>query len=199
MARAAQRDHGGGIDAAIALHGGERADWLDLSTGINPRPYPLTDIAFESWTALPDARAMARLVEAARRFWQVPDGADILAAPGASALIAQIPYLAPPSRVRIAERTYNEHAASFRMAGWEVTQEQAEAVAIVHPNNPDGTFDQGTTARFLVIDESFCDIAPERSRIKEAALPGRIILKSFGKFWGLAGLRLGFVMAEPPL
>jgi len=39
------RDHGGGLDAAIARYGGIRNDWIDLSTGINPKPYPLPEIA----------------------------------------------------------------------------------------------------------------------------------------------------------
>ena len=51
------RDHGGGIDAAAARHGGARSDWLDLSTGINPVPYPVGDLPPEAWTALPDQAA----------------------------------------------------------------------------------------------------------------------------------------------
>ena len=111
------RDHGGGIDAAVASYGGARADWLDLSTGINPMPYPLPDFAAADWTALPDRAAFAALEAAARRFWRVPDDAVILAAPGASALIARLPALAAKGRVRIAARTYNEHEAAFRAAG----------------------------------------------------------------------------------
>lgn len=114
------RDHGGGIDAAAAIYGGHRADWIDLSTGINPVPYPVPDLPTSSWTALPDQGAAAALAAAARRFWAVPDGADVLAAPGASALIAQIPRLAEPARVIIPAPTYNEHAASFAGQGWQV-------------------------------------------------------------------------------
>ena len=66
------RDHGGGLDAAVARYGGARGDWLDLSTGINPRPYPVTGFAASDWTALPDAGAFGRLEAAARRFWRVP-------------------------------------------------------------------------------------------------------------------------------
>ena len=83
------RDHGGGLDAAIAEYGGARADWLDLSTGINPLPYPIGTIDPDAWTALPDRRAMADLERAARAFWSVPDSAALLTAPGASALIAR--------------------------------------------------------------------------------------------------------------
>ena len=66
------------------------------------------------------------------------------------------------------------------------------AVALVNPNNPDGRLwsPADTDARLSVIDESFCDIAPERSLMASALDGDRVILKSFGKFWGLAGLRL---------
>jgi cobalamin biosynthetic protein CobC len=195
------RDHGGGLDGAIARFGGTRVNWLDLSTGINPVPYPLPDLPADAWTALPDAAAQDRLIAAARQLWRVPEGAAILAAPGASALIAQMPRLAAPGRVHIPHPTYNEHAAAFRAQGWTLADDprQAEAQVIVHPNNPTGHWhDPATlTAPLAVIDESFADVSPDRSLIAQAAMPGRVVLKSFGKFWGLAGLRLGFAIARP--
>ncbi len=195
------RDHGGGLDAAIARFGGNRAGWLDLSTGINPLPYPVAALPPDAWTALPDRGAQVALEQAARRFWSVPDGAAILAAPGASALIARIPRLAPSGSVRIPEPTYNEHAAAFRAAGWKVSQRSAKAQVAVHPNNPDGRFWQAgeITAAFAVIDESFCDVRPDASLVALAQRPGVIVLKSFGKFWGLAGLRLGFAIGAPAM
>jgi cobalamin biosynthetic protein CobC len=197
------RDHGGGLDAAIARFGGKRLEWLDLSTGINPEPYPLPNLPREVWTQLPDAAATAALERAARDFWMVPEGAAMLAAPGASALIANMPRLLPPSRVQIAERTYNEHAAAFRIAGWEVSGQGATARVVVHPNNPTGLMwtgqDEPAGARpLLVIDESFCDIALGNTHVRTRATdPGVVILKSLGKFWGLAGLRLGFAIGDP--
>ncbi len=191
-------DHGGGLDAAAQRYGGGRADWLDLSTGINPRPYPLPMLPADAWTALPDRAAAEALEQAARAFWRVPDGAAVLAAPGASALIARIPALRPPGRVSIVGPTYNEHAHAFRAAGWEIAPD-ADAAVVVHPNNPDGRLWRNAPAPFQIIDESFCDICPEESRIDLAARPGVIVLKSFGKFWGLAGLRLGFSIGDPEL
>ena len=111
-----ERDHGGGLDKAIAQHGGTRAQWIDLSTGINPAPYPIGEFTSDDWTALPDATAFNALNTAARQFWNVPAGAAMLPAPGASSLIARIPALAPPSRVDIPTPTYNEHAAAFSAA-----------------------------------------------------------------------------------
>ena len=197
------REHGGGLDAAAKRFGGDRADWIDLSTGINPQPYPVPRLSPDSWTALPDKRAQERLIEAARQFWNVPPDAALLAVPGASAAIAQIPRLTPRARVSIAQPTYNEHGASFAAHGWtEVPEsEQAEAAVIVHPNNPDGrTFDASALAApLMIVDESFCDVMPSASLMPHATRPGLLILKSFGKFWGLAGLRLGFVVGDPAL
>lgn len=193
-----KRDHGGGLDAAVAEYGGTRADWIDLSTGINPVPYPVPQITPEAWTALPDSAAQEALVAAARAFWNVPNDAAVSAAPGASALIARIPALAPPGQVQIATRTYNEHAAAFDAMGW--TQgDTPQARVVVHPNNPDGALWDGNRAPLTVVDESFCDVMPDQSQIARATEPGLLILKSFGKFWGLAGLRLGFVIGDPGL
>jgi cobalamin biosynthetic protein CobC len=196
------RDHGGNLAAAIAQYGGSREDWIDLSTGINPAPYPLPPLLAEDWTALPDQDAQQALTDAARRFWQVPDSAEILAAPGASALIARLPVLRPARSVQITTPTYNEHAAAFDNCGWQVLEVgPTDAQVVVHPNNPDGRLwlPEELKAPFCIIDESFCDICPERSLINRAAQPGTVVLKSFGKFWGLAGLRLGFAIGDPEL
>jgi cobalamin biosynthetic protein CobC len=193
------RDHGGGLDAAAQQYGGVRSDWIDLSTGINPVPYPIGNLPADAWTALPDARAFDALEQAARRFWNIPDRAAVLAAPGASSLIARIPLLRPAGQVDIPQPTYNEHWAAFEQAGWTSGATAATARVLVHPNNPTGTwYDRDTlNAPLTIIDESFGDVSPDRSLIAETVNPGRIVLKSFGKFWGLAGLRLGFAIGLP--
>lgn len=195
------RDHGGGLDAAVARYGGEKSDWIDLSTGINPDPYPLGEIAPQAWTALPDASAQDHLIQAARSFWNVPETAAVLAAPGASALIARIPALWPKGRARIETPTYNEHAGAFDAHGWQVAEDFGSVQVAVHPNNPDGRMWRADefTAPFTVIDESFSDVMPEASHISRAARDDTIVLKSFGKFWGLAGMRLGFAIGAPAL
>lgn len=197
------RDHGGGIDAAAARFGGCRADWLDLSTGINPLPYPVGHLDDGVWRDLPDSAAMERLETAARDFWNVPDAAGIVAAPGASALIAALPRILAGEKAGIPGPTYNEHAAAFRAAGWEVGEgTEADVRVAVHPNNPDGRRLPAhalASHETIVIDESFCDTCPEASHMPVAGRDGLIILKSFGKFWGLAGLRLGMMIATPAL
>lgn len=197
----APRDHGGGLDGAAHRYGGERTQWIDLSTGINPVPYPIEGTVQNDWTALPDAQAFNALEHAARRFWNVPDGAGLIASHGASAIIARLPALMPPGQVDIPTPTYNEHAAAFEAQGWTRANEAVSARVLVHPNNPDGRMwnSDDVNAEFTVIDESFCDIAPSASLIETSTRPNTIILKSFGKFWGLAGLRLGFAIGDRKL
>lgn len=201
MTAPGRRDHGGGLDAAVARFGGNKDDWIDLSTGITPWPYPIPEIPDRAWHNLPDSAAMQRLLSAARRFWSVPDGADIVAAPGVSALIVQLPALCRDRSVAIAKPTYNEHEAAFAAAGYAISQAGAAQV-FVHPNNPDGRrFNaveiMATHRDLTVIDESFCDCAPDASLIGLAEQQGVVVLKGLGKFWGLAGMRLGFAIARP--
>ena len=197
----AKRDHGGGLDAAIAQYGGTRAQWLDLSTGINPVPYPIPTLSPDAWTALPDSGAFDLITARARAYWSVPKGAACLATAGASSVIAQLPRLTTAGRVNIPGPTYNEHAAAFQSANWFADPDGANATVAVHPNNPDGRIWQASdiTGDLRIIDESFADVIPDQSLIAEAAKPGTVVLKSFGKFWGLAGLRLGFAIGDPAI
>lgn len=191
--------HGGGLDQAIAEFGGRREDWLDLSTGINPESWPLPAISGEAWTRLPDRSAQAALTERARNFWNIPDGRVVVAAPGTSSLIALLPRLLPGQTVAIPDLTYGEFLRSFSMSGWRVVGpgQAADVAVLVHPNNPDGkpATDDGM-GKLTLVDESFADCGTYPSYVARA---GSIVLKGFGKFWGLAGLRLGFVVADPPI
>lgn len=195
------RDHGGGIDAAIAQYGGKRAGWLDLSTGINPVPYPMPKLSHDAWTALPDKGAFDLIIARARQFWNVPGAAAILPVPGLSSVIAQLPRMMPKGDVQITTPTYNEHAAAFQAAGWTISQGRLDAMVAVHPNNPDGRMweAEDLSAPLCIIDESFCDVIPDASHMALTTRPGTVVLKSFGKFWGLAGLRLGFAIGDPAI
>jgi cobalamin biosynthesis protein CobC len=198
------RDHGGDIDMAQARFGG--TDWIDLSTGINRTPFPLPALPTDVWTALPTAAATARLLAAAAAAYR--SQAPMLAVAGAQAAIQMIPKLSAPAHVRILAPTYNEHAAALRAAGWQVEEVAtlaalggADLAVVVNPNNPDGRCHQredllrlAATVGRLVVDESFCDARPELSLAGSAGRQRLIALRSFGKFYGLAGLRLGFVL-----
>ncbi|NOT71035.1 MAG: threonine-phosphate decarboxylase [Hyphomicrobium sp.] len=199
------RDHGGNIDWAIQRFGGRTQDWIDLSTGINRCPYPVPPLEADHWRALPTRAVLETLCEAARTAYH--SRAPILATAGAQAAIQMIPRLSVPGRARVLSPTYNEHAAALRACAWAVEDVAtladlagADLAVVVNPNNPDGQpHDPEVLLSLvpkvgrLVVDESFADPYPELSVAAFAGQPGLLVLRSFGKFYGLAGVRLGFV------
>ncbi len=203
------RDHGGNIDMAMARYGGTASDWIDLSTGINRVPYPIPALPPEAWTTLPTRAAQAVLLQAARAAYRT--NASMLAVAGAQAAIQMLPRLGQPGRARVLTPTYNEHAAGLRAAGWTVDEvgslaalEGADLAVVVNPNNPDGQSHAPTTIMQLagkvgrlVVDESFADPVPSLSIAPMAGQAQMFVLRSFGKFYGLAGVRLGFVLGAP--
>lgn len=197
-----RRDHGGRLALAISHYGGQVEDWIDLSTGINPRPFDFGSISKHSWTRLPEEETFEALYKAARSLWQVPEEATVLATNGASAAIAAMPYAFDVDNICIPEPTYNEHAAAFRAAKIAIVKGSADAQVVVNPNNPTGkcwSADEllKSHRKLTIIDESFCDTCPANSLVDLTKEPGFVVLKSFGKFWGLAGLRLGFTIGTP--
>jgi len=202
------RDHGGNLDLACARFGGRVEEWIDLSTGINRQAYPVGDLPQRVWTALPSRAEIEALHEAARQAYGT--SGPLLAVAGAQAAIQMLPHLASPGRARIIAPTYNEYAPLLAAAGWQVegavdldALAGADLAVVVNPNNPDGRQYErrellalASRVSRLVVDESFADAAPGVSVAVEAGRPGLIVLRSFGKFYGLAGLRLGFVLGS---
>lgn len=200
------RDHGGDLDRAKAQYGGE--DWIDLSTGINPVAYPMPPIEAHAFAALPTREDISALTTAAARAYGTC--ADVVALAGAQAAIQLVPRLMSPGTARVLTPTYNEHAASLHAQGWSVAQvtqlsdlRGAELGVVVNPNNPDGRcwspeelVELSQSVGLLVVDESFADPHPEVSLAPELHRHGErlLVLRSFGKFYGLAGLRLGFAI-----
>jgi cobalamin biosynthetic protein CobC len=210
------RDHGGALDAAETRFGKPAGGWVDLSTGINPWPWKPGEIGADAWNRLPDRAANDRLRHAAARcFGAAPEA--LMAAPGSQALIQAVPRIVRRGHVAILGFTYAEHARCWRLAGHRVTVEQsleaaagADCVIVTNPNNPDGRqveparlleLSQTLAARggLLVVDEAFADVTPDLSVAGEAGQPGLCVLRSFGKFFGLAGLRLGFALGTGEL
>ncbi|MBW7963144.1 threonine-phosphate decarboxylase CobD [Bradyrhizobium sp. BR 10261] len=202
------REHGGNLDLAQQRFGGRAEDWIDLSTGINRRPYPVGEISAHHWQALPSRSEIEALHQAAQHAYGT--SAPVVAMGGVQAAIQLLPQLAPHGLARILAPTYNEYAPVLSAAGWQVEQvgkldalAGADLAIVVNPNNPDGRrhapkdlLALSPRAGRLVIDESFADAVPELSLASEAGRPGLLILRSFGKFYGLAGLRLGFAIGH---
>lgn len=202
------RDHGGDLDRAIKRYGD--GDWIDLSTGINAQPFPVPTLDARAWSALPTRADMETLVAAARNAYGTT--ATVVPLAGAQAAIQLVPRIAAIGRARVLGPTYNEHAAALRASGWTVDEVDtiaalagADLAVVVNPNNPDGQRHTPDALRalagkvgLLVVDESFVDSEPDLSLTGGVtAMPDNIVvLRSFGKFYGLAGLRLGFALTD---
>lgn len=202
--------HGGSLEWAEARFGTPPGPWIDLSTGINPHPYPLPDLPANLYHRLPEPGALVALNRTAAARYGAPDTAVIAAAPGSQALIQWLARLTPPTSVAIVEPTYGEHARAWTAAGHRVfaipdPAPEAPIVILGNPNNPDGRrHDRGALlaladacaarAGCLIIDEAFADVAPELSLADAAGRAGLVILRSFGKMYGLGGVRLGFCL-----
>ncbi|MEN3110579.1 threonine-phosphate decarboxylase CobD [Uliginosibacterium paludis] len=204
--------HGGRLRAAAHEFRIPLQHWLDLSTGINPQGWPVPALPAEVWRRLPeddDGLAMASLAYFG--------GQRVLPLAGSQAAIQILPQLFTPRRVGILSPCYAEHFKAWHGAGHEVeliddadaeqAVERVDVLLLANPNNPTGRllppaplldWHARLAARggLLVVDEAFIDATPEASVLRAASEPGLIVLRSLGKFWGLAGIRCGFVAAE---
>ncbi|HET7831714.1 MAG TPA: threonine-phosphate decarboxylase CobD [Gallionella sp.] len=208
-------EHGGRLHAAALRYGIAEADWLDLSTGINPNGWPVPALPAEVWQRLPQDDD--ELAEAAQSYYGT---SQLLAVAGSQAAIQTLPALRPCSQVALVAPSYSEHAHAWRRHGHTVVQvpaaeiqraaETAQVVVIVNPNNPTGklfTRDEllnlhaqlAARGGWLVVDEAFIDATPQHGLAPLCPRAGLIVLRSLGKFFGLAGARVGFVLAEPSI
>jgi cobalamin biosynthetic protein CobC len=207
--------HGGGLAAARRRFPEAPEPWLDLSTGINALHYPIGALSAAAFSRLPEACSITSLEAAAGRAFGLGAAAETVAAPGTQSLIQILPRLLPAQKVAILDFTYAEHEAVWAASGAKVeTSENLEELAaadvaiVVNPNNPDGRLvrvedllalarKMGAQGKTLVVDEAFVDfLSPHASLARHLPAPGLIVLRSFGKTFGLAGLRLGFALCD---
>ncbi len=204
-------EHGGNLDRAISQFGGNRKEWIDLSTGINPYTYNVFDLSSDIWRELPDQQLIVSTIHSAKIAYQAKSSCLPLA--GVQQAIQHLPFIIKKKtkNVCILYPSYNEYEVQFQRANWNITRCQdvdemkdANCAIIVNPNNPDGKkflpnelLELSNTVGTLIIDESFCDLYPHLSVLPHLTEHHKniIIFRSFGKFYGLAGLRLGFVFS----
>jgi cobalamin biosynthetic protein CobC len=209
--------HGGNLAVARRLFPHARSPWIDLSTGVNSQPYPLPAIARDLWARLPEPEHLAALEAAAARRYGAPPS-RIVAGPGTEALIQLLARLLPNGRVGMLGFSYGGYGRAWRAAdaSIETVGEIAELAAfdvaiVVNPNNPNGglatcasllRLHREIAARggALIVDEAFMDL-DRRGESLTPVLPAShtVVLRSFGKTYGLAGLRLGFAIASADL
>jgi cobalamin biosynthetic protein CobC len=211
--------HGGRLEAARRRFPLAPEPWIDLSTGINPVPFPFVSPPLSAYARLPEPEEEHALREAAARAYGAADPSMVVAAPGTQILINLLPRVWPAGDVAVLGPTYAEHAAAWAAAGSRVVEvsglsavpPEATCVVLCNPNNPDGRrtvvvdlarMADRLAARggLLVVDEAFADFeGPTASVARLVPHAGVLALRSFGKSYGLAGLRLGFALASPRL
>lgn len=199
-------EHGGRLREAAARWSIPLAGWLDLSTGIAPWAYPLPAPPAEVWQRLPEE---GDGLEAAARAHYGTD--RLLLLPGSQAGIQWLPRLVPPGRAALPAPLYAEHPAAWRAAGHALVDWDAPAdyAVLCNPNNPTGRFHdpdallaRARGLRLMVVDEAFIDAAPAASLAAVAGGAGYenvVVLRSLGKFFGLAGARVGCALGAPAL
>lgn len=206
-------EHGGRLRGAIRDYGIPEMEWLDLSSGISPWPWPIPQIPLTAWARLPETDDGLEL--AASDYYGAP---HVLAVSGSQAAIQALPRLRQAGKVGVLSPCYAEHAEAWRSNGFLVREvlehevdcfiDTLDVLVVVNPNNPTGlnlspqrllAWHARLAERggWLVVDEAFMDNTQALSLASRTDRVGLIVLRSFGKFFGLAGVRLGFVLAEP--
>jgi len=204
--------HGGGLAEASAAFGGAPGDWLDLSTGVNPHAWSGAGEMTTDWRRLPDPAALAELEQIAAHSFDAPP-AIVCAVPGTELALRLLGNIVPAGGAYRAPG-YGTHAVAMPRSTPVADRDLAEAawqgraVLLANPSNPDGRLLDVEVLRdlaaatqanggWLIVDEAFADADPA---ISVAPLvyryPRLIVLRSFGKFFGLPGVRLGFIVAQ---
>ncbi len=208
-------NHGGQLLSAVKKYGGEKSSWLDLSTGINPCGWPVPGIPVNVFQRLPEA--YDGLEEAAMAYYR---NTSLLAIPGSQSVIQLLPKLRTQSRVLLPELGYGEHEYHWRQQRHKISLYQTDQIekalqntdvlVVINPNNPTGEFisteqllhwhqQLAKKGGWLIVDEAFMDAYEDNSLVSYSGCKGLIVLRSVGKFFGLAGIRSGFVFAEDSL
>jgi cobalamin biosynthesis protein CobC len=206
--------HGGALEVARRLAPGAPEPWIDLSTGINPHPYPLPALGPDVWSRLPGREALAELEAAAADRYRAAAG-NVVAGPGSQALVQALARIIPRDAVAALGLTYGGLKSAFAAAGAQVDEAKRiedmgdlDVAIVVNPNNPDGRIipraellelERRLAPRggVLIVDEAFADFDGEGESLVPVLPTGAVVLRSFGKSFGLAGMRLGFAIASP--
>nr|WP_294917028.1 threonine-phosphate decarboxylase CobD [uncultured Neokomagataea sp.] len=208
--------HGGQIRRIMEQFPHAPQPYLDLSTGISPFAYPFTPNAMKL-RALPQPHEEYAVMQAAAKAYGAADSAYVVAGPGTQILINLLPLVLSVRSITIWGPTYSGHERAWQRAGYTVRHVETSAaceaamryggaVVVVNPNNPDGRLvSKARLAQWadlcaeaggvLIVDEAFADFCDETV---SSLLPheGLLVLRSFGKTYGLPGVRLGFALGS---
>ena len=214
--------HGGQLDRIKQGYPDQQLPWVDLSTGISPFSYPIDVDVQSSYQCLPQGHK--KLIAAASSFYGVDNGLPIPGSMWAIQHLPLIRKVNPNTNtvndirpVLLPRVGFNEHAKAWSAWGFNIEYyenmpstdqlERVQACIVINPNNPTGVHYQkqdllkvhkklSDNNAWLIVDEAFMDLTPEHSCIKESWQQDLIVLRSFGKYFGLPGIRLGSLMAS---
>ncbi len=195
--------HGGRIAAAAARFPTATQPWIDLSTGISPWAYPVGEIDLSTWQNLPSDENLAELETAAADAFGGVSPDQIVAVPGTDFAIRLLARHLQAQRVGIVGPTYGGYQSAWPDAKTVsfAKARGADLLVCANPNNPNGAVTPKAELQRLrnlrIVDKAFADALPAQSLLPHRN--GAIVLRSFGKFFGLAGVRLGFVIADKPM
>jgi cobalamin biosynthesis protein CobC len=198
------------------LFAGAPEPFVDLSTGINPHAYPALPLPADVLVRLPEPCEVERLAALAATAYGAPSPDCVVAAPGTQILLFLLAAAVAPGKAAVIGPTYGEFSRAAALAGHDVAEVgdpgellDADLAVVVNPNNPDGRLFgrrelvELLAARhrgLLVVDEAFMDVGPDGASLcAEVMRGGLLVLRSFGKFFGVAGIRLGFAVAAPAM
>lgn len=209
--------HGGNLSRARALFPHAPEPWIDLSTGISPYSYPHSPIPGNAFSRLPEPVLAQQLKAVAAKAYGAPSAEHVAAGPGTQMLLPIVAGLIGGRKAAVLSPTYAEHARAAKMARFDVSEtddlsqlSEADLAVIVNPNNPTGRIVQKedllalvdvmrAKGGLLIVDEAFMDVSEAKSVADAVDQGGLVVLRSFGKFYGMAGLRLGFAISRPDI
>ncbi|MEH6444739.1 MAG: aminotransferase class I/II-fold pyridoxal phosphate-dependent enzyme [Oceanospirillaceae bacterium] len=215
--------HGGDIISASAQYFVPLAHWIDLSTGLNPASYPCDDVPSSAYQHLPYLQPS--FLQAASSYYGSEQSIPLI---GSQMLIQNLPFCVTKKAVLLPSAGYSEHRQSWQQAEFELNEypafDTAKAVAsinqqlslnnqqhvvVINPNNPTGLLinpqqlikwaNTLATDCYMIVDEAFIDMEPEQSVLSHQWPNNMLVLRSFGKFFGLAGIRIGFAFCRGAL
>ncbi|MEM5527682.1 aminotransferase class I/II-fold pyridoxal phosphate-dependent enzyme [Gammaproteobacteria bacterium AS21] len=213
-------EHGGDLVQASAHFSIALEHWLDLSTGLSPYSYPAQGIPAWAFEHLPYLQP--QFIKASATYYGAEQGIPCI---GSQMLIQTLPYCVANYPVLLPDIGYNEHRKSWAKAGFDLSfypaldaekmqssidqtllENPRQHLVIINPNNPTGVLiepaqlitwaKQLDSGCYLVIDEAFIDLWPQYSVLSRCWPDNILVLRSFGKFFGLAGIRIGFAFCQ---
>jgi histidinol-phosphate aminotransferase len=197
------------VDLAVNVRHGARPGWLSQALAES----------MQHLAAYPDPTEARKAVAA--RHHRDPD--EVLLTAGAAEAFTLLARALTPERAVVVHPQFTEPEAALRAHGHPVERviltpgtgfrlgavpERADLVVLGNPTNPTSVLHPATAVaalarpgRTLVVDEAFADTIPgERESLSARTdLPGLVVVRSLTKTWGLAGLRIGYVLAAPRL